>query len=107
MHPITRDGFIFRGCVGLKAVGADVADQPLYCLRLVRVEDAATNPEELPTATLQHALAHHVGLVLVGAVPNIAVALDGQLARPIFDDQIDPLTGDLVSRDDAEARPKQ
>ena len=64
----------------------------LHGLRLVAVEVAAANPNELPSRPLEVALSGHVVLVALGSVPFVAIALHRESPLHALHDQVDPVT---------------
>ena len=68
------------------------------CLVGVETERAFSYAPERPAAAFQVALARCVRLVAVRAMPNIAIALDGQTSIDSLHYEVDPVTGHLELR---------
>src|SRR5579884_2399803 len=93
-----------RGRMDVEAI--EGAPQAVEGAVAVAVEGAGARAPKGPAAAFELALAGHVGVVAVGAVPGVAVALHGQAAAHAFDDEIYAKAGDLDLREDAiAARP--
>jgi hypothetical protein len=60
------------------------------------MERCASNPDERPTTSFQDGLPVHVLLQSLWWMCSFTVALDGQPAGPVLDDQVDTVGSDWV-----------